>query len=367
MQAGNPHLIRKYNRDIIKNLIISHGPITKPEIARITHLSIPTVNKIVGQMEQQGMICRDVISVGGLGRKAQSYSINKDSIRAIIIFCLNEQFHSCVTNAVGEKIMEKYTKIPGGSLSDSFGCLTEIIDGYMLLFGRESIQAIAVGVPGVVSEEGLISSIPMIPSWEQFALQETLEKQYRLPVFVDNDVNLMAVGYFYSEAVPACDSLVFIYGGKVGIGAGMILHQKLLRGYCSFAGELGYMTLFDADRDDTLAGPAGSLEKQYIPLSKKMAVGSVDQAERRAYLKLLTRVTANFIAMINPEVIAIRSSGILAAEIALIGKMLRNFVPGNKLPKLIAVENDQYGLRGAIHLCLSNISSNLTLVNQVGV
>ncbi len=367
MQVGNPHLIRQFNQDIIKNLIISHGPITKPEIARLTRLSIPTVNKIVDRLEEDGLVCRDVISEGGLGRKAQSYSINKDAARAVVVFCLNEQFQSCVTNVIGEKIEAKFTPIPHGSTIDTFRSLTDLIDDYLARFGKNAIKAIGVGVPGVVSEDGGISSIPMIPSWENFSLKEALEKRYHIPAFIENDVKLMAVGYFYSELIPAHDSMVFIYAGEDGIGAGTILNQKLLRGFSSFAGELGYMSLSESDRDDEPAGSAGSLEIQFLPLSRKMADDSADENTSRIYYKMLTRIIANFVSMINPEVIAIRSPGITVAEASIIGKMLHNYIPGNNLPKLIAIETDQYGLIGAIHFCLANMSSNLTLVNQVGV
>ncbi len=367
MQVGNPHLIRQFNQDIIKNIIISHGPITKPEIARLTRLSIPTVNKIVDQLEEEGIVCRDAISEGGLGRKAQSYSINKDAARAVVVFCLNEQFQSCVTNIVGEKIEEKATPIPNGTAAETFRALTTIVDGYLSHFGRDTIKAIGVGVPGVVSNDGDISSVPMIPSWENFPLKEALEKKYHIPAFIENDVKLMAVGYFYSELIPAHDSMVFIYVGGDGIGAGTILNQKLLRGFSSFAGELGYMSLSEFDRDNEPAGPAGSLEIQIIPLSRKMTTLSADSDTSKTYIKLLTRVVVNFVSMINPEVIAVRSPGITGPEVSLIEKMLLNYVPENNLPKLIAIETDQYGLIGAIQFCLSNMSSNLTLVNQVGV
>lgn len=367
MQVGNPHLIRQFNQDIIKNLITSNGPITKPEIARLTQLSNPTVNKIVDQLEEDGLVCRDVILEGGVGRKAQSYSINKDAAKAVVVFCVNEQFQSCITNVVGDRVEEKFTPIAHGSVMDTFRSLTDVIDGYFSRFGKNAIKVIGIGIPGVVSEDGCVSSIPMMPSWENFALKEALEKRYHIPVFIENDVKLMAVGYFYSELISAHESMVFIYAGEEGIGAGTILNQKLLRGFSSFAGELGYMSLSESDMDDEQAGPAGSLEVQLLPLSRKMAGDSPDEDTARVYYKMLARIIANFVSMINPEVIAIRSPGITAVEVAVIEKMLHNYIPGNNLPKLIAVETDQYGLRGAIYSCLSNMSSNLTLVNQIGV
>ena len=55
--SGKPDLIRRYNRDLIQELILEKGPITKVELARLSGASVPTVNKIVNQLEADGLIC----------------------------------------------------------------------------------------------------------------------------------------------------------------------------------------------------------------------------------------------------------------------------------------------------------------------
>ena len=56
MLVGQPKLLKEVNRDIIKDLIFQQGPITKPELTRKTNLSLPTVNKIVDGLEEDGII-----------------------------------------------------------------------------------------------------------------------------------------------------------------------------------------------------------------------------------------------------------------------------------------------------------------------
>ena len=55
LTSGKPNLIRQFNRDLIRDLIQTKGPVTKNELARLSGASVPTVNKIVNQLEAEGI------------------------------------------------------------------------------------------------------------------------------------------------------------------------------------------------------------------------------------------------------------------------------------------------------------------------
>jgi len=98
---------------------------------------------------------------------------------------------------------------------------------------------IVAGVPGVVvPERGLVVSAPSL-GWHDLNLQHFLEERFQLPVIIENDVNLHALGEHWHGAGRGASSLVCVFIGT-GIGAGIILNGELYRGATYSAGEIGY-------------------------------------------------------------------------------------------------------------------------------
>lgn len=76
--VGVPRILKLLNKDIIEKVIQENGPITKPEIARQTNLSLVTVNKIVETLLLENKIRMSGVNESTGGRRAQSYIINKE-------------------------------------------------------------------------------------------------------------------------------------------------------------------------------------------------------------------------------------------------------------------------------------------------
>lgn len=76
--VGQPKLLKQVNEDIIKDLIYEKGSISKPELAQLTKLSLPTVNKIVDALEEQEIIRQEGMIGSTSGRKAKVYVPNED-------------------------------------------------------------------------------------------------------------------------------------------------------------------------------------------------------------------------------------------------------------------------------------------------
>ena len=100
MLVGKPKLLKEVNRDIIKDMIFEEGPITKPELAKASNLSLPTVNKIVDGLERDGIVRQDGITGSSSGKKAKQYVANEKAGNMIILYYLNGAFRSCLVNAV---------------------------------------------------------------------------------------------------------------------------------------------------------------------------------------------------------------------------------------------------------------------------
>jgi glucokinase len=124
--------------------------------------------------------------------------------------------------------------------------MQEIIGTIDRVFG-EDVQGIGIGVPSVVDvKEGIVFDVANIPSWKKVHLKERLEKKFRVPVFVNNDANCFALGESYFGKARDYSNIVGLIVGT-GIGAGVIIENKLYNGSNCGAGEFGHIPYKDHD------------------------------------------------------------------------------------------------------------------------
>ncbi len=124
--------------------------------------------------------------------------------------------------------------------------------------GIPNPQAISVAVGGPLDiERGIIYSPPHLPTWDHSPLKERLHTHFQLPVFIEHDGNAGALAEKYFGAGRGVENLVYLTMGT-GLGAGIILGGKLLRGTNDLAGEVGHIRI--ADQGPVEYGKAGSWE-----------------------------------------------------------------------------------------------------------
>lgn len=105
------------------------------------------------------------------------------------------------------------------------------------------LQSLAVGVPGPVDPKtGLLSIAPNIPHWIDLELGKWLHKRFPMPLALDNDVNMAALGEYWKGEAQGCANFFFM-GIGTGIGGGVFLDGKLIHGKSFSAGEVGYFAL----------------------------------------------------------------------------------------------------------------------------
>lgn len=119
------------------------------------------------------------------------------------------------------------------------------------------VGAVALGIPGQV-EDGIIQ-IAVNLNLTAYPLAEILSKRLQIPVVLENDVRLAAIGaYEYLNTRQPLSSLVYLSVGT-GISAGVVLDGRLLRGTTGMAGEIGH-AIFDPQGPLCKCGMRGCLE-----------------------------------------------------------------------------------------------------------
>lgn len=123
----------------------------------------------------------------------------------------------------------------------------------------KQVAGVGIGAPGAVNfEDGTVIFAPNLPGWKDVSLKKDLEKLVNVPVFVENDCNIAALGVHVAELKGKPKSMVGIFVGT-GIGGGIIIDGNLYSGYGHTAGEIGHMVL-DVDGPKCGCGNKGCLE-----------------------------------------------------------------------------------------------------------
>ena len=106
-----------------------------------------------------------------------------------------------------------------------------------------TIEAIGFGLPGQIDyKSGIVKNLPNIPGWIDIPLAKIIEDEFKIPTRLDNDVRCAALGELNFGAGKGCENLICITIGT-GIGSGIVLNGKLVRGAANAAGEIGHIKL----------------------------------------------------------------------------------------------------------------------------
>jgi glucokinase-like ROK family protein len=122
------------------------------------------------------------------------------------------------------------------------------------------LWGVGIGVPGPVEfRTGRPISPPIMPGWDGYPIRERFAGRYRAPVWVDNDVNVMALGESRSGVAAGHSNVVVVKIGT-GIGAGIISDGRLHRGAQGSAGDVGHIQVSDDPDVVCRCGNIGCLE-----------------------------------------------------------------------------------------------------------
>lgn len=154
-------------------------------------------------------------------------------------------------------------------------------------------EAVGIGMAGLVNIEGRILSAPNFPGIESLPLKEILEEELNIPVFVDNDANMSALGEYRYGAGRGVKNLIMLTLGT-GVGSGIIIDGRVYHGR-GYAGEVGHITI-DPDGSLCQCGNYGCLES-YI---------GADRITKRAeeYVRMGMETTLrSYAGKITPKII----------------------------------------------------------------
>lgn len=124
----------------------------------------------------------------------------------------------------------------------------------------KDVEGMGFGFPGQIDfKNGIVRNAPNIPGWVDIPIKQIFEDEFHIPTRVDNDVRCAALGELNYGAGKGCENLICITVGT-GIGSGLIVNGKLVRGASNAAGEIGHIKLQMKDGPICGCGDTGCLE-----------------------------------------------------------------------------------------------------------
>ncbi len=241
------------------------GPSTRAELATATRLSRPTVSATLAELTAAGLVLDWVGTASppsrgrpaGLVRLAQAagLAIGVDVGRRHVAVAVADLGHEVLVEHAA-RIKEDADEHPDQVLDRAIG----MVDAALAEVGaaRCNVVGVGLGIPAPITRAGTIGSPTLLPAWASVTPGELLADRLGLPVLVDNDANLCALGEYQWGAATGCPVVVYVKVAT-GVGAGIVLDGRLFRGSIGTAGEVGHITL-DARGPVCRCGNRGCVE-----------------------------------------------------------------------------------------------------------
>ena len=351
-ESSSPPALAASGAGELLQLLRDETPRTRAELAKLTGLARSTVGARVDALLATGLLAPSGEAASTGGRPPARFAFNPEARVVIGADIGATHGRVALTDLSGRPIREI-----GEELDITDG--PEVVLDWLVATTRRLLEdtgrdasdlvGIGIGLPGPVEHStGRPMRPPIMPGWDGYDVPSRVRRSFDVPVLVDNDVNIMALGE-HATAHPDVEHLLFVKVAT-GIGAGIISGGRLHRGAVGAAGDLGHVAAPHAPEVLCSCGNLGCLEAVASgpAISKSLKeIGIV--AENNADIVALVRggnvptahavrqagrtigeVLATCVSLLNPEVIVIGGSLVQAGESLIAG--VREVVYGRSLP-----------------------------------
>ncbi|MFJ6653424.1 ROK family transcriptional regulator [Microbacterium sp. NPDC091313] len=237
-------------------------PRTRAELAKSTGLARSTVAVRVDELMRMGLITPVADGVSTGGRPPSQFAINPAAKVVVAVDVGASHVTVAICDLTGKVLAQKFENLdialgPVPVLECIVKLATELVEDS----GRRvsDVAAMGIGVPGPVEHStGQPVNPPIMPGWDRFDIPGWIGQHMPMPVLVDNDVNIMALGE-RSVAWPGVDHFMFVKVAT-GIGTGIISGGELQRGAQGIAGDIGHVQVARGADIPCQCGNRGCLE-----------------------------------------------------------------------------------------------------------
>lgn len=354
---------------------------TRPQLVAVTGASRAVVSQRVDALLAAGLLVEAGVSASTGGRPATRLRFNHELGVVLVADLGATHARLGLTDLAGNVLAELPAEqaIAQGPV-EVLDWVRDRFDELLASTGhdRAAVRGIGIGVPGPVEHaSGRAVSPPIMPGWDGYPIPGHFA-DLDVPVLVDNDVNIMALGEYWETWRHEVDDLLFIKVGT-GIGCGIVVSGRIHRGAQGAAGDLGHVRVPGHDVV-CRCGNLGCVEAVAggQALAERLRAEGYDTTDARSVVDLvlagvpeatravreagrvLGEILATSVNLFNPSVIVIGGDVSNAREQLLAG--VREVVYQRSLPlatrhlRLVPAQlGDRAGIRGASVMVVERI------------
>lgn len=295
----------------IRKQLVLHNVATISELSKVTHVSFPTVKKIIDDLMEHGEVLEHGQNVPKGGRPAKSYAYNPTFRQCLTLYVEASEIHYRLIDCQHQLVEEGVSPVSGNHLES----LGDLVDSFVKQ--SETIGAISIGVAAAV-DSGRIVFAPEYPSFAHLDLKNWLMDRTGHPVVIENDMNAAVFGFSSRDDAPFRQSIVYVGLGKNGPGAGILLDGHVARGQSGFSGEISFLPLYD--------------DSSFYDRIRNKSYGPILLKEEE--IDALGRLVATFSATLNPHMLIFSDIDLLPEDVPRINHACERYVPSRHMPTL---------------------------------
>jgi predicted NBD/HSP70 family sugar kinase/biotin operon repressor len=240
--------LRERNRNRVLGALRERGRISQADIARVTGLSRTTVHTLVSELKNSGLVHEVETSAHDIrgGRPAVQLMLRDSSLAVVGIDFGHSHVQVAVADIAHNVLAERRRDLDvrhdaRTAIDTATRMVVEVLaEGHV---ERKAVIAAGIGVPGPVDRgRGTAGSATILPGWTGVRIATEMQQRLGMPVEIENDANLGALAEMTWGAGRECSNFAYVKAAT-GIGAGIVIDGRLLRGASGTAGEIGHTTL----------------------------------------------------------------------------------------------------------------------------
>ena len=250
--AGQQRLLKGINRMALVRQLCARPGLSRADLAASVQLTKSTVGLLVRELIDEGWLLeRESVATGDIGRRPTPLFI--DSTRLVLLGAEIgiESSRVVATTLLGDLVGS--ARFEHGADRGAESCIRRLATALAQVHGQldddaQQVIGIGIGVPGGVDETtGFLHFAPNL-GWRNVALGQLLEAALAgsalagVPLFVQNEADVAALGELEFDSGTIADPLLYVSINH-GVGAGVIVGDRLLIGSRGFAGEIGHTIL----------------------------------------------------------------------------------------------------------------------------
>jgi len=247
----------------VLNAVRSEAGITQPVLTERVGLGRSVVAQRVGELESAGLIAPDGLGPSTGGRAPRRLRLRAEAGYVLAVDIATNELLVGLAD-LGGNLLE--TRHEESDVSDGPEAVISAVErmGDALLDeagARDNLWTVGFGMPGPVAyDDGVATGMPTMPDWDRFPTRARLSARWRAPVWMDNRVNLSALGERRVNPLAAASRHTIYLGGGESIGAAVLIDGQIYRGARGLAGEIGHVPVPEAADTVCRCGNVGCLD-----------------------------------------------------------------------------------------------------------